>query len=459
MMIWFELSLCGLCLASASSILLRLIPQQWVLPLLLVTLALMVCHALVTSWRWQMWPAWAVLVAAIILFIVETNPGAWLQTTAMVIITLLTAISVLLVIGAPLVQLPAPDGPYAVGSVSHSTIDTGRTSNLLSHRDGRALFVKIWYPAAGNTASAQFELESLWQDVQSSDGIPGFLKYLTRYLAKVKTHSVAGAPLEPSVQHPKVLIYNHGMISFASENTLLMEHLASHGYVVMAIQHLEQAAEFRALNATVTEETRKRDADIMNRLRGELTRQQRAEITREWLQAAETTPQVVAGRTTDSVHVLDHLDEILASVPQLDTSVPVRPCIGAFGLSLGGATATQLSKTDERISAVVNLDGGLFGARMNDPITVPYLMMYSAGNEGGNDLLLANASNKLEHFTLPDSMHTDFHDASLLMPLLRWFNITSSPNPAATIKLRNTQVRQFFDAHLRCANGNSVVEP
>ncbi|NRA59767.1 MAG: hypothetical protein HRU25_02420 [Psychrobium sp.] len=34
-----------------------------------------------------------------------------------------------------------------------------------------------------------------------------------------------------------VLIFNHGLYLVAEQNTILMEHLASHGYVIFSIAH------------------------------------------------------------------------------------------------------------------------------------------------------------------------------------------------------------------------------
>ena len=212
----------------------------------------------------------------------------------------------------------------------------------------------------------------------------------------------------------------------------------------------DQLEEFKALNANIPQETRDLDNETTKRLRGKLTRQERAKINSEWLANANNSAEIVAARSTDSTFVLNHLDSILATIPQLpavqERATP-NYSIGAFGLSLGGAIATELGKSDQRVKAVVNLDGGLYGPNVRQAITAPYLMFYSSFNQGSNDLLLSDAPN-LHEYTLPHSLHTDIHDMVLLMPLLRWLKITRSVTPLLSIKLRNEQVREFFDDYM-----------
>ena len=68
--------------------------------------------------------------------------------------------------------------------------------------------------------------------------MPGVAKLLLRPAMKVLTSSYHDAPYAPPAGAPRILIYSHGLISFASENSMLMEHLASRGYVVIALQHV-----------------------------------------------------------------------------------------------------------------------------------------------------------------------------------------------------------------------------
>lgn len=50
-------------------------------------------------------------------------------------------------------------------------------------------------------------------------------------------------------------------------------------------------------------------------------------------------------------------------------------CVGAMGHSLGGSVAIQLCRNDNRIKAVIDLDGPLYGTRATHPIEKPLLLM------------------------------------------------------------------------------------
>jgi hypothetical protein len=52
-------------------------------------------------------------------------------------------------------------------------------------------------------------------------------------------------------------------VSFASENTLLMEQLASHGYVVISIRDRDQAAEYATVQAGLPKQEQARDRELL----------------------------------------------------------------------------------------------------------------------------------------------------------------------------------------------------
>src|SRR5690606_1515724 len=138
---------------------------------------------------------------------------------------------------------------------------------------------------------------------------------------------------------PRLLMYNHGMISFASENTSLMEHLASYGYTVVSLQHKEQLRELRALQGAQSgnekDEQRKLERRIKDSDPGE-----RPALWRQYYRIASNTNRIVSARATDVEYVLATIRSLLSAVPGLDGSEPAE-VIGVLGLSLGGAVATE----------------------------------------------------------------------------------------------------------------------
>src|SRR5690606_31139592 len=203
-------------------------------------------------------------------------------------------------------------------------------------------------------------------------------------LSRTRTSTYAGAALDGTAGLRSLVVYNHGMISFASENTSLMEHLASRGHLVIAIRHVEQLAELRGSNRGRTEDERRRDAEWEGRLRA-ASRDEKAALAAEYYARSSRTNRIVIERSLDTSFVLDHVAELLRHVPGLDGDPLADRPIHLVGFSVGGAVAHETAGRDPRAASVTNLDGGLYGTQPALPVARPYLMLYSAANEGSKD--------------------------------------------------------------------------
>jgi dienelactone hydrolase len=376
-------------------------------------------------YRWQMVPAYLAVAGWFASTALIDEPGYLVAAGEGIGV----AVAAVLTTGLPMPRLPPPDGPFAVGTISAEITRPAPRCTGPDTIGPRDLFVKVWYPADLAGAPRPAAREPLWPELHTAGtrGIPPILRALGRYLRRVPTHAHLAARLAAGESPHPVLIYNHGLVSFAADNTLLAESLASNGYLVVAVRHFDQFAEYRRVIAL-----------------------------------HDGTAVIVARRTADSVHVLDHLSSILERIPgyeantrggsrgETGASSPVRvDRVGAIGLSLGGAVATELSKTDRRIAAVVNLDGGLFGYRAAEPITVRYLMLYSQRNAGSNNLAAAAAADDVAEVTVAGAKHLDFHDAPAVLPILRWFGRLGPVSAAEMISAKAGKARAFLDESLQ----------
>lgn len=388
--------------------------------------------------RWQLYPAY--LAAAVPPLLVVTGPPTPVRIGVAALALALLVLSAALVTGLPRPALPRPDGPFGVGVVATTMTAPGPSGP-------RRLSVRLWYPARGAGGT---EGEALWAELRERTSATGVLRPLTAYLDRVRTHSVPGAEAAPEAFPAPVVLYNHGLVSFAAENPLLAEHLASNGYVVVGVRHLDQRAELTAVNAEFDGPAAARVQEIIQQLTGDPPRSRQARLAAELYRTHAPMAAVVARRAADSRHVLDRLDTVLALVPGHPGAD--RPAhVAAVGLSLGGAVSTELSKTDPRCVAVANLDGGLYGSHTEEPITVPYLMLYSELNSGGNDHARNAATAEFDELTVAGAKHLDFHDATTVLPLLRWLGQLGHVPPAEVTTTRNTAVRVFLDRTLRPA--------
>ncbi|MCX2983376.1 alpha/beta fold hydrolase [Halieaceae bacterium IMCC14734] len=134
-------------------------------------------------------------------------------------VTLLIAAALTLCLGAcsdnnnsvPVAD-PAATGIYAVGHTTMSFID--------ELRGNRVLPAEIWYPAdAADTEGAMATIYPL----QGNAGIESPMAF-------------EGIPIDASTTRG-LLVFSHGFGGTKDQSTPLMEHLASHGFVVVAPEH------------------------------------------------------------------------------------------------------------------------------------------------------------------------------------------------------------------------------
>jgi hypothetical protein len=397
--------------------------------------------------RWQMAPAY-LAVAWLWLDLAADLPTS-VRIPGETIALLLLATSAALTIGLPVSKLPRPGGPFDVGTI---TTMEERHDPAAPSAAPRRLFIKVWYPTERDPARRSRAGEAVWSEFRDTPGIPFLLRLLTGYLRQVRTHSVRDAPISRAAIGGPIVLYHHGLVSISAENSLLMESLASHGYVVVSTRHIDQRAELQEVNADTDPSATGRAQEITNKLLGPLTRAERARLSHELFGLSTGTSLIVDRRTADSRHVLDQMPSLLARIPGHPRNPPVPDLpTAAAGLSLGGAVATELSKTDTRCSAVVNIDGGLYGPHLEAPITVPYLMLYSELNTGGNDLAQKAAKAGFREVAVPGAKHLDFHDAALVLPILKWAGQLGKISGAEVTALKNQQIRRFLDQTLRSA--------
>lgn len=341
--------------------------------------------------------------------------------------------------------LPSPAGRHLVGSVCREIVDLDRAAHVESEDRGRRIFVKAWYPADPEAAGT-CRRERLWEQVRHDAGTPGVVKLVLRPAMKVPTNSYRDAPYAADAGPPRVLIYNHGLISFASENSTLMEHLASRGYVVLSLQHRDQLAELKALQRTLGENEKREQASLERAIKS-AAQEERSALWKQYFRLASNTNRIVEARSLDAEHVVAELGALLAMIPAASRAAEAE-LIGMLGLSIGGAVAIEYAKRNHgRARSVVNMDGGIYGTLPDEPVEAHCLMLCSEENRGLNDLALSAANGgAITNVVIPGTKHLNFHDIAAIYPKLKWLGALGSADPAAVIHERNRVVSDFLSA-------------
>lgn len=374
-----------------------------------------------------------------------------LRVFLFLILLLILAIAAFTIYAQNALKFPALTGSYAVGRVSYALKDESRQEIFTEAPDDiRELMITIHYPATEATGSPAPYVDDYAVDaVSQAIGFPRFL------MDWMDSHAYLDATLAPSEMPYPVLVFSPGMGNMPVFYTSIVEDLASHGYIVVSIAHPYSSV------MTVFPDGRLMAGNELGQING-------ADI-----EAVNTkSDAVLAVWTADMQFVLNYLPE-LNSTDSLFAGKMALEQVGAFGHSFGGATAAETSLQDERIVAVLNMDGTFYGAAQAQGIQVPLMYMTSELPtwelaEGMNidratyDEMIAivetNRANVLENTPtyqahLLQSQHntytTDFLIVRPVLPFIFNDNLVGKIDSTRALLVINDYVRGFFDEYLR----------
>ncbi len=132
---------------------------------------------------------------------------------------------------------PGSTGPYAVGNTTRIFVDHDRWDIWL--KDNRHLLTEIWYPVLPEDATGEY--------TTMADMLGKYFDFIARVVGIFATDeeianfhkplgSITDAPLAPDGPFP-IVIYSHGNGGIRFQSYALCEHLASHGYIVVGVDH------------------------------------------------------------------------------------------------------------------------------------------------------------------------------------------------------------------------------
>ncbi|MFO1443222.1 hypothetical protein KDN24_08340 [Bacillus sp. Bva_UNVM-123] len=253
----------------------------------------------------------------------------------------------------PVFQLPKPAGPFEVGMNSRHLIDESR---LDSEQKDREMMIQIWYPAKVNDDAKGIHYEFFPYEEWSGtmEFIFSVPRFLFEYLKYGQTNSIKDIAVSNQEDKFPVLLFSHGFGSTRMQSFSQMEELASHGYVVVSVDHTNDAAYTKFPDGR----------EIMNQ-------------TDAYSYSFDIEDEKdVTTRSIDMSYVLDQLTTINNQDPQgLFTGKMDMDRIGIFGHSYGGSTAAQALLDDSRISAGINIDGPLHEPVASSGFEQPFLFI------------------------------------------------------------------------------------
>jgi dienelactone hydrolase len=375
---------------------------RWLLPALGAVCALAVFQILSEGFFWHFFPAYlliAVLGASAIRL--TTKPPAWSVWLAR---SGLTGAMVLAVapfaLVTPVPELPAPAGPFAVGTEIYRWVDASRDEPATEDpSDRRNVIAQAWYPAKMHGASRSIYMDGLDNLPPSIVALPSFV--MARY-DRIDTHATSNADISSQKLWP-VVMFSPGFGAPRAFYTGLAAEIASRGYVVLMLDHPYEAPITQLADGSMA-------TQVDTSPRGRHARG-------AWMAGQ------LGIRASDVRFALDRLVE---GSGQLKGHVDLSRVVAA-GHSFGGATAIMAAGRDRRIVAAANIDGTPYGAL--PVLDRPFLLLQSDQAVTGhgesfiirNKRLLEEATAPAWHYQVLGANHVVFMDGpQFFAPPARW---------------------------------------
>ncbi|WP_211362900.1 alpha/beta hydrolase family protein [Streptomyces phaeoluteigriseus] len=297
--------------------------------------------------------------------------------------------------------LPRPTGRYPIGTHTLRLVDRSRRDPWVSSRPFREFVIQIWYPAhrtTGGRRRAPWMTPAAARHFQNSGLLP------TGYVLLPTTHATPGTPARPAGGRSPVILYSHGHGQHRSSSLSLVEDLASHGYVVVTIDHTYDAGQVEFPGGRV-------ETYAMPELTPTLPPAEGQRII----------GKAVRVRVADVGHTLAELERLIRcgspGLPAGLRDVMDLTRTAMFGHSLGGATAAEAMCAGLPIAAGANLDGSLFGEVVTRGLDKPLLLL---GADRPDDATWQDTWPHLRGWRrflrLTGSEHFSFTDYETLLP-------------------------------------------
>ena len=417
-------------------------------------LALTLIHLAVEGYRWQMIPIYFLTVALGLTALITIKsaadrkpvgsalaPRLLAQGGAFILLAVSTGLPLLL----PVPVFPPTSGPFPVGTRLYELKDESRRELYSGKEETRRFMVQVWYPSEANPSTAKApwmaNAEIFAPAITKTINMPAFF---LNHLVLAKVPAYKESEVIRTAQDLPVILFSHGWQGFNAQNTSQALELASHGYVVVAVQHTYGAVVTVFPDGTVA-------PNNPTGLASDDT------PTKEYEVIAHKLVDQWAGDLSFVLHFLDEQNNSAASAfhQKLDLSR-----VGAYGHSTGGGAAVQFCGTDPRCQALLGMDPFMRPVSyevIDGGVTQPAFFMFSQRwaddlDSRNNELFnrfYPHVQNPLGVVSIAGTNHYDFSDIPLLSPLAPQLGLKGPINGKRVTAIVNDYLLSFFNTTLR----------
>ncbi len=333
----------------------------------------------------------------------------------------------------PAPRLIPPSGPYAVGRTMVSWVDESREEiHTPEAGDFREVPVEIWYPAEPEPGA---ELGLYYED-ELADLYAKAVGLDNGRLNTVLSNSYPDAPLASEASTYPVILFDPGFSAAARQYTIILEELASQGYIVFSPSH-----------AYVSMVTYFPDGRVVTALDAD-------HLMSLWAPRDVNFAEFEDMWVPDVRFVLDQIEALNENDPQgrftghLDTDH-----LGLVGHSQGARTISEVCYLDDRCDAAINLDG-VRSASVDLGLDKPF--MFISADYGVDSIAtpiqygMQALSSDFYVLMIPRTKHMAFADAAFWLPLI-YDGEQPQGIEAAQIAVLDYRlyITSFFDKYVR----------
>jgi dienelactone hydrolase len=339
-------------------------------------------------------------------------------------------------------ELPSSGGPYPVGRTLLKGEDPSRAEDLTQDpHDAREVPALVWYPAEPGTGSQAGyfpNLAAVSNALVQSGEVQPWEVYALRWVRS--ENPMDARPLMDRAPYP-VVILSPGNATNVEFYSSLAGEIASQGYVVVGLNHPYDVAAVELASGRVAQ---------FNNSIWELDFQAHQAYIAERIKV----------RTADVLFTLDVLEQMNSNPDSSFAGMLDLNSVAVAGHSLGGITASEACKADQRFKACLNLDGLQSGGPFSTEETAippgqPFLFLTKESALHPKLIESFEATSESYWVVIHGASHESFADGPLLRPSLLPF----SGQAERVMELTQKYTLAFLDQTLKGQPSQLLAQP
>ncbi|EIT75885.1 Alpha/Beta hydrolase protein [Aspergillus flavus] len=293
-------------------------------------------------------------------------------------------------------HLPGPSGPCRVQTTHAKLLDTSRVDPFSPTHDKRAIMATSYVPV--NCGHTKFEpylpphTEAVTDQLFRSYGMPNG----TTIKGFRIESGFASNDTSPSDKQYPVIIFSPGLGASRLYYSLILESVASTGFVVVSVDHPYDTSSVDFPDGSVI----------------------------YGVNVSATDPVTLNTRVQDVIFTLDQIHDNPHLIPSSFTDTLELDRVAIVGHSFGGATAAAAMLNEPRFAGGLNFDGALWGPVVEEGLDRPFINFGHANitqldnNSWGK--IWPHLRGFRRELQLADSLHLTFTDFPLIRDVGGW---------------------------------------